>query len=194
MKYILNNSLFRRLLIGKGYANLLDFSRKTLIHRNTLNNYISGKSVFAGAFEDIAEKLDVSPLELIMPISDTSVDIDNIDELKPVIAKIVGMDKNIAVLLLGSRANRREKKYSDWDIGITRSSNQIEAKEYLRIKEAVLSAADDLPRSVDIINLDSAPVWFIKNIDYEPVFLDGKWESYLYFKGVLDGIKKAEAA
>lgn len=192
MKYVLNNKVFKRQLIEKGYTSLLEFSRATHIHRNTIKNYLSGRDVFSSAFFDIAKHLEMSPLELIMPISDSDLRIANIDELKPVIAKIVSKDEDVAVLLMGSRAKGNLKKYSDWDIGITRTPNPITSKEYLRLKQLVLDAADDLPRNVDLINLDAAPFWFISKINYDPLFLDGNGESYSYFKGVLNGIKRRQ--
>jgi len=194
VKYILNKKLFKRYLLKEGYKNILDFSRKTSIHRNTIKNYLSGKSIFSSAFEEVARHLNTSPLELIEPISDSDQRVEHLDELKPIIGKIIEHDKSIAVILLGSRAKKHHKKYSDWDLGITRIPNGISDREYLKIKSFVDDLADDLPRKVDVINIDVAPSWFFEGIDYEPVFLDGNKESYIYFKGVLDGIRKKQKA
>ena len=48
--------------------------------------------------------------------------------------------------------------------------------------------------SVDLVNLDQAPHWFLAGIDYEPIFLGGDREAFIHFKGVLHGIQKGEAA
>jgi predicted nucleotidyltransferase len=96
----------------------------------------------------------------------------------------------IAVILLGSRARGNAKKYSDWDMGVTLGKKQLSTEEYFKIKNRVEDLSDNLPRSVDVINLDVAPSWFLRKIDYDPPLLDGQKSAYIFFLGVLHGIKK----
>jgi len=90
---------------------------------------------------------------------------------------------------LGSRAYRKEvRPYSDWDIGLFSSSGKIGSSEYLRLKNKVEEMGEDLPWEIDLVNLDTAPVWFFKEMNYKPVYLEGsqlawrrliaKWEGH----------------
>lgn len=193
MRYILNNTIFKKRLSELNYASVADFAKKTSIHRNTVFNYLTGKGAFSSSFEEIARKLNIDPMELILSVSETKAAVSNIDEIKPIIAKIVRSNKGIAALLLGSRAKKRAKLYSDWDIGITGGIDPIRSEDYLRIKNMVEEASENIPRMIDVVNLDCAPLWFLEGLDYEPIFLDGNKESYLYFKGVLNGIEKGRS-
>ena len=58
------------------------------------------------------------------------------------------------------------------------------------VGEQVEDIVDDLPRSVDVVNLDNAPLWFLEGIDYDPIYLGGKQGAFEFFLGVLNGIKK----
>lgn len=190
MRYVLSENVFRKHLSEGGYTSIFDFSRKTRIHRNTILNYLAGKDAFAPIISRIAAMLKIDPLELIVPISESTARVPLLDEIRPLIAKITKTDRQLAVVLIGSRAGKRARNYSDWDIGITRGQNLLDSAQYLKIKNMVEELAEDVPRMVDVVNLDAAPAWFLKGLDYEPVFLDGSKEAYLYFRGVLYGIKK----
>lgn len=192
MKYILNKAAFKKCLLEMNYASVADFSKKAAIHRNTVLNYLAGRGVFSSSFYEIATKLNVDPMELISPVSDTRAAVSYIDEIRPVIAKITKFNPRIATILLGSRARKRARIYSDWDIGITGGIDSILTEEYFRIKDMVEDAAENIPRMIDVVNLDCAPLWFLEGLDYDLIFLDGNKESYLYFKGVLNGIKKRQ--
>ncbi len=190
MKYILNQKKFNGLLLKGGYESLLDFCRKTSIHRNTVQVYLNKKDVFSSAFLNICSALKSDPLDLIIPTSESKASIANMDEISIIIGALVKQNPGLAILLLGSRAKGREKRYSDWDIGITAGDKPLTGSEYLQLRGMVEDLADDLPRSVQLIDLDAAPLWFLEGIDYDPIFIDGSRESYLYFTGVLDGIRK----
>lgn len=187
-QYILNREAFEEQLRVKGYKNHLEFCKKTGIHRNTLNYYLSGHEIFPKKFYKIAEGLGVDPKELI---AQKAPQIDYLNEIKTIIQEL-SQKPGVAVVLLGSRANGRAKRYSDWDLGVTAGEKKLSGFELLRLKRSVEVLAEDLPRKVEIINLDAAPCWFLESIDYEPVFLGGDANSYHYFKGVLDGHRKRE--
>lgn len=194
MRYIVDKKKFEMRLREMGYRSALDFARRSGIHRNTLLLYLKGKDVFSSSFSKICNALKIDPSETMVPVSDKRIKLDAIDEIRAIIALIIKHDPNIAVLLLGSRAKGKKREHADWDIGITRGRKPIDGNEYLKLRMIVNDAAEDIPHKVDVINLDRAPAWFFEGIDYEPIFLDGDRESFSYFKGVIDGIKKIKAA
>lgn len=194
MQYILNEKLFQYRLRQKGYKNILDFAKQTKIHRNTISLYLKGKGIFSNSFERIASVLEIDPLELAIPVSDTSASVQELDKIRPVIALLTQHDEKIAVVLLGSRAKGKNRRFSDWDIGILRSTPHVSGIEFLELKSAVSELSEDLPYNIDLINLDKAPRWFFEKMNYEPIFLDGDKQNFMYLKGIINGAKKKDAA
>lgn len=102
----------------------------------------------------------------------------SIQLLAEVMPLVKSLKKNLlagAVVLLGSRAKRRRPAtYADWDLGITGGKRAINSRTYLKLKALVDDLAENLPRQVDLVNLDAAPKWFFDGMDYEPIFLGGQ--------------------
>ena len=194
MGYRLNKEVFYSRMKSLGFGSLLDFAKQTGIHRNTLKQYLNNKEVFQNAFARMADALQCDPLDLLEKAMDAEALVEDLSEIRPVVNRICEIDQRIAVVLLGSRARGKCHPYADWDIGVTRADPPIDGNLYLELRGEAEDMADDLPRSVDIINLDAAPTWFIDSIDYDPVFLNGSRESYAHFMGVIHGIRKGSAA
>ncbi len=194
MEYCLDSKKFKKSLVEAGFKSILEFSKKTKIHRNTLQGFVEGKDVFLSSFSALAQALHKDPLELIVPQSKLSSKIKNIDELKNIVAHLYRQDKQLAIVLLGSRAKKKAKEYSDWDLGIFRYPQAISGREYLKIKGSVEDMSENLVRKVDVINLNQAPPWFLKSMGNEIILLEGNREAFIYLKGILDGIQKDQAA
>ncbi len=194
MDYRLDREKFKKSLLEAGFKSLLDFSRKTKIHRNTLQGLLLGKNVFVSSFSALAAHLKKDPMELITPQSTLAAKIKHLDELKEVVAQLVRRDKKTVVVLLGSRARGTEKEYSDWDLGVFRYPEPLSGREYLKMKRIVEEASEKIVRRVDLVNLNQAPLWFLKDLKGTVIFLDGPQESFVYLKGMLDGIQKEQAA
>lgn len=102
-------------------------------------------------------------------------------EINFIVENLTQLDPRLAVLLLGSRAKGKPKEFSDWDLGLTRQPKALDDHTFLTWKGYVSDWADDLPRFVDLINLDHTPDWFNEGLNYQPVFLGGNpksWESF----------------
>lgn len=175
-----------------GYQSLQQFAKRHHLHRNTLSGLLGGKSVFLPSFRKVVEQLKIDPMELLIPASSLSPSIPFIDEIKPVVGRLLKERKEIVVLLLGSRTKKKAKKYSDWDIGIFSHHSPVGGLEYLRLKRLVEEATENIVRQVDLVNLNQAPVWFLENLKI--LFLDGDKESYTYLQGLIDGIAKEREA
>lgn len=189
-RYGLSEEGFQRALGRLGYANVTQFAKQHGINRATLNNYLHGRGPFPDSFYAIADALQVDPLQLLAPISSES-NIPKLAEIAPIIKACSEVSPLVALGLLGSRATGAAQQYSDWDLGVTGGIQQLSTKEFLHIKQIVIDLSEDLPRVVDVINLDAAPEWFLKGIHYTPNFLAGNESSWAYFMGVLHGVQKA---
>ena len=105
----------------------------------------------------------------------------DLSEIQGVVDSLCSTHPHLAVALIGSRAKGTPKKYSDWDLGVTAGGAGLDGLQYIRLKSEVADLAEHLPRSVDLVNLDRAPSWFLENLNYRPVFLGGdsaQWENF----------------
>lgn len=189
VSYYLNVSKFKRLVELRGFRSLNDFAEKTGIHRNTLRGYLAREtSVFTSIFDRICDTLEIDQLDLITSLvgSETS-------RVRALLLSVGNLYAETAFLLIGSRAKGKETLYSDWDIGVTNGPVKLSTRDYLAMKAFIADAAEDFPAKIDVVNLDAAPEWFLKGIDYEPVFLCGNERAYYYCRGLIDGFKKEAA-
>src|SRR5262245_24703519 len=132
MKYVLNEKKLKRRLAELGYANLSQFASKAGIHRNTLANLLSGRSVFSAAFQSLSETLHMDPFELAVPQSNFSAKIKHVDEIRPLVARLKREAPHAAIVLIGSRATGKAKPYSDWDLGVFGYPVPLSGLDYLR--------------------------------------------------------------
>jgi len=193
MDYRLDSAGFKRLLEKNGFSSISEFADAASVHRNTLTAYLCGeKRVFPRTLCDIAASLGVDPLSLICPARKAQMSAPPLEFLKKALPGAAGQDENLVFLLLGSRAKGRGRKFSDWDIGISGGDEAVDTAYYLKLKSHIQDITEDFPFSVDVINLDCAPIWFLSDIDYKPVFLCGSEKSYYHFLGILNGLKKTK--
>lgn len=194
MNYRLNVQKFKSRLIEGGYRNLADFAAKTKIHRNTLQTLLAGKNVFSASLAAVANALKTDPLEIIEPRSAFSAKIESIDEIRPIVARLIQENPQMAVVLLGSRVRGKARTYSDWDIGVSKYPDALSGREYLKLKGLAEELSESLVRTVDLVNLNQAPGWFLEGVGRDILFLDGNEAAFTYLKGLLDGIQKEKAA
>lgn len=195
MRYKLDHKKLKKALTESGYPSLSRFAAKAGIHRNTLSNLLAGRSIFSASFQSLAKALRMDPMELAAPQSDFPSKTKHIDEIRPIVARLVKESPGAAVLLLGSRAAGKARNYSDWDLGIFGHAKPISGLDYLRLKGIVGEMSEDLVRQVDLVHLNQAPLWFLEGLTSQSVvFLDGNRDTWIYFQGVMDGIEKEKAA
>ena len=180
----------QQLVLARGYPNLALFVNAVGIHRNSLAEYFGGRGVFTAVVTKLAEALDCSPLDFVQRRV-PRVRIDKVSEaLQAVLESAAARDSNLCFLLIGSRAKGTARELSDWDVGVTAGPRSLGTEEYLALKAHIQEAVDNLPVGVDIVNLDAAPEWFFRSMDYEPRYLAGSEGSYLYILGKVHGVRK----
>lgn len=190
LRYCIDTARLRAAIRTQGYPSLAAFAQARGLSRATLQSYVRGQTPLSAAFYALADALRLDPLSLLVPTKASAADPPH-REILPIVQTLCRRHPRVAVALFGSRANATARPYSDWDLGITGGHEGLSAIEYLRAKQCVDDLAEDLPRKVDLIHLDAAPSWFLTETTYQPVFLGGAPESWIYFLGVLHGAQKS---
>ena len=188
----LDRGKFIRAMTAKGYGSVREFIEAAGIHRNSIAQYLSQeKGVFADLFERICFQLGVAdPLTLLTSEVERSGVLSEV-RLRSVLEPVAANSPSIAFVLIGSRATGRAQENSDWDIGITAGPQHLSTEAYLKVKSEIADLTDDFAQSCDVVNLDAAPIWFLKEMNYVPAFLVGNRGSYIYLQGMIDGFRKA---
>lgn len=175
-------------------SSIAELCRLANIHRNSIEPYLKQeRSIYQDVIEKISLALSVTPESLIK--SDL---ISDPHGAKEIIKNIFHLElkksyKDLAIFIFGSRAAGTAKLKSDYDIGITGGKNRISSMDGLDIKEILLNSLDDLSVSVDILNFDQAPKWFISEFiktSFDSISLIcGNEASYNQFIGRIDEAK-----
>lgn len=175
----------------------IDFSASALakiskIHRNSLSHFINGKlSPYSKVILKLAVALKIEPEKLIKKKLENNFD-EAVSALINNTKELFEENQNIAFLLIGSRAKRKFKPLSDIDLGITGGINKLNTEQFLLLYNRVKELNDDLKWKVDVVNLDIAPNWFFKEMNYSPKFISGNKEAFSYISGVRDAIQKMD--
>lgn len=187
LRYRINDDVLKQALQRQGYKRLSHFAQDQKVNRMTLHHYLKGRGPLPENYYHICDSLGVDPLAFLTPQLESVV--AEQEKIQPIIQALLRQQPDLAVGLIGSRARGRAKKYSDWDLGVTRGAKALTPQEGLRLKTLVEDAAENLPWFVDVVNLDQAPLWFLQKIDYQPVYLGGNRAPWEFFLGVLHGIQ-----
>jgi predicted nucleotidyltransferase len=112
--------------------------------------------------------------------------------LTSILNSVSEQEPGVVFLLIGSRASGRNRIYSDFDLGVSGGPvHRLETGDYFRIRSRVDDATEDFPFSVDLVNLDLAPDWFLAGLNDTPLYLAGDRESHAFVLGVLNGFRKS---
>lgn len=153
-----------------GFRSISDFAKSLGIHRNTIHYYLSGNAVLPQSLEKIIKALNLLPAEVLIEKKTNETMLP--DEIAGLIDELHLKFPAITLILFGSRAKGKSHKYSDWDIGIYSSKN-IDQETYRKILKMRDDFVENIPYSVDIVNLNRADANFLKEASNRWMFLNG---------------------
>lgn len=174
--HIINPERFRQALHEKGYRSIGELARRVGIHRNTIHYYLSGNDVFPEKLEQIMAALDLDPSDLIKKTP--SPQLPRVAPIAPIIDTLVSEFPAVTFILFGSRATGKNRKYSDWDIGVTKKG-VLDHEEHRKISIRCDDLTEDFPYFVQIVNLDRADRDFLRCASQGWKFLAGHLENWV---------------
>ena len=118
-KLVLDTTRLQQEIHAHGFASLKDFADSVGVHRNTVGNYLSGKTALPDGLARILEALDLEPSE-VLSLSVLRRHVPGL-AVAGLIGSLHAAAHDAALVLFGSRAQGTAKRYSDYDIGVFRS-------------------------------------------------------------------------
>lgn len=175
-------------LLGEkiGARNLSEICSLAGINKNSITPYVKGeRSPFASVVLRLSEALEVSPLDIIVSSDEDEV----ISYIKKQIKE--ALDDSEVVFLFGSRARGDHKKFSDIDLGITGGKSQTDFSRFVTLKSNIDDKFDNYHLTINLVNLDMAPLDFLLQIEADLLYLCGNEKSAAYFQGSLNARKES---
>lgn len=164
-------------VIKRNGLSLNQLAAKCGVSRQSIYNMLNGKSVFNTTFEKILDCLDVNFEEITVSKDERAV-----LAMKKAPAKIqrialalslFAKGNKASLFLFGSRARGCERTRADWDFGVSLPEKGM-CREFVILKQKLVDEA--FPYRVDIVDVSSAPDWFIQSIVDDVIPLVGSWK------------------
>lgn len=157
----LDTSKVRKAMHNHGFGSIQALAESLGLHRNTVSNYLTGKTGFPEALGLILAKLDLKPADVII-LDQPHRQVPAL-ELADLLDQLLGAQPHAAFVLFGSRARGRFKSYSDYDLGVF-SESGLWFREYSRLLDIIAEWNDTRLHEVQLVNLNQADVSFLANI------------------------------
>lgn len=171
--HYLNTGKIEQSIKKQGYGSLGDFAKAIGIHRNTLHYYLTEKPL-------IPDKLELILKTLNLPLNDVVLrkkDEDPAAKIAPLIDQMSAVFPGYTWALFGSRASGKNKKYSDWDMGVF-FKDLIPVADFRKMLLMKDDLQEDFAYFVDLTDLSRAESWFLKSIADQLCFLTGSREGW----------------
>lgn len=179
----IDKGLLKKSIHASADSSLSQFAERIGLHRNTIYHYLSGGSPYQKGFLKLCESLSFEPDDLIVKESKGSVEVLN-QKIAELVDHLHQNFPELSFVLFGSRSKKRAKPFSDWDIGFF-SQNKITHQTHLDLLKSTDDFLESSLEEVDLVNLNEANFYFLKNISDTLVFLTGKRKDWLHFQNKL---------
>jgi predicted nucleotidyltransferase len=182
-RFILNREGFLTALSQGGYSSVSELAGALGVHRNSLSNYLNGGQIFPEVLEKALLALRLDPAKVIKLGAPT------VDESTRVIAelsdRIAQKDVRCCVVLFGSRARGRHKRFSDFDLGVYVKGG-IPFAEFSSMLSYVDEFNEATMHTAQLTNISEADDSFLTEIGPDLQFLAG---SHVAWTSLVDTVR-----
>ena len=169
-QFILNKDSFLATLRASSYRSMSALAAAIGVHRNSLSNYVNGGPVFPEVLERALLALQADPATMITRVTPA------FDQSPRVVAeltdRIARRDPMACVVLFGSRARGRHKRFSDFDIGVY-SQKGIPFAMFSEMLSDVDDFNEASMHTAQLTNISEADRIFLREIGPDLKFLAG---------------------
>lgn len=177
----LDRTKLQGLLSSRGFS-LNAFAKQCGISRQSIYNMMEGKSVFSKPFEKIMAELNVELEDLMRERPSIEAILESapraVQRAALQIQEYVRQQK-ADLFLIGSRARGKKGIRSDWDFAIFYPDEAVHP-ELALLKQRCADAA--FPHRIGIVNITTAPQWFLRSVAGDALRLEGSTDREYVFK------------
>jgi len=154
----------------RGISSTKELAAVLGVHRNTISNYLTGKTTVPVVLGKMLDYLDIDPAEVFFRTTHRRqvpalAIMDLVNMIYQTCPKAV-------VVLFGSRARGTATRYSDYDLGIFRI-DALDFSTYSRLLDLVGEWNSKSLEVVQLVHLGQADSAFLQRVAEDLVFLAG---------------------
>jgi predicted nucleotidyltransferase len=155
---------------ARGFDSVTELADSLGLHRNTVGNYLSGKTGMPQALALILEALDLAPGEVLY-LDRPSRQVPGLC-LSDLLERWQKAQPEAAWALFGSRARGTAKLYSDYDVGVYQDPG-LSYTAYSRLLDLAAQWNESQLTTVQLVDLGRADESFLHRIGPDLVLLGG---------------------
>jgi predicted nucleotidyltransferase len=168
----IDTARLKKAIQDRGYATAMEFAEAVGVHRNTLGNYLSGRTALPNALARILTALDLAPADVLsLPVRRRQVPGLAVADLVQALAALA---PHGAFVLFGSRARGTAKPYSDYDIGFF-GVEALDFAVFSRMLDRVAEWNEQSLSTAQLVDLTRAEEEFAGGAVDEAVFIGGSY-------------------
>ena len=172
---LLDASRLQREIHQRGFNSVQDFADSVGVHRNTVGNYLAGRTALPSALAKILVALDLAPADVLsLPLRRRQVPGLMIADL---IESLHAANAGAVVVLFGSRARGTAKRHSDYDLGLF-CHTPFEFPAFSRMLDLIAGWNELSLATAQLVDLSRADASFLSGVCKDLVFLAGSHEAW----------------
>ncbi len=172
---VLDDTRLRQEMRAHGFSTAKQFADAIGVHRNTVGSYLSGNAGMPDALGRILEALDLTPGD-VLSLGRQGRQVPGL-AIADLVDRLVSVEQNLAIVLFGSRARKTAKPYSDYDLGIYRST-PLEFALFSRLLDLVNTWNDECLSTVQLVDFTHADEDLLQRASEDLVFLAGSYSAW----------------
>ena len=172
---LIDSTRLQREIQARGFPTVKSFADSIGVHRNTVGNYLAGKTALPGTLARMLEALDLAPAE-VLSLSQRRKQVPGLS-IANLISTLHTSVPEAAFVLFGSRARGTAKRYSDYDIGVYHPDTMAFAV-FSRLLDEVSAWNDESLVVAQLVDLTRADTSFLTRLAEDVVFLAGSHTSW----------------
>ena len=169
-QFTLDTARLQHEIRARGFSTAQQFADSVGVHRNTVGNYLSGKTALPSALARILAALDLAPAD-VLTLPRRSRQAPGL-VLGGLIEQLHDAAPDVAIVLFGSRARGTAKRYSDYDVGIF-GSEEFGFAAFSRLLDLAATWNEASLSTVQLVDLTDAEAGFLTALSADLVFLAG---------------------
>lgn len=176
-KYFMDIESIEKVALDRGFRSLSAVAQKIGLHRNTFRNFSDQQSILPQSLTKLFDYLKVDGRNFIR----ASRSEDPVGAISKYVDALLDMHKDCCIVLFGSRARNRSKKFSDFDLGVY-SEKLLSHAQYRALVEHLETVSEDFPYQIQLVNLSKADKDFLTKISPDLQLLGGKMTEWISLK------------
>jgi predicted nucleotidyltransferase len=173
--YKIHHQRVEEAIANSSYKTIQALAKALGMHRNTIHYHLSQAQLISPALSKILKALQLTLPEVLTEEKGGYIPHE---EIAPLVDTLHAKFPDVTVILFGSRAIGRARRYSDYDLGVfsAKGLTHSQFRSILALKEEL---EENSTFQIDLVNLNAADEDFLKSIAKQWRLLAGRFQDWV---------------